>query len=58
MPVLLPTGTVLRTRYKIIEFISQGGMGAIYKAEELALEGRMCAVKEMWLDTTATPTTL
>lgn len=50
MPVLLPTGTVLRSRYKILEFISQGGMGAIYQAEDLVLEGRMCAVKEMWTD--------
>ena len=50
MPALLPTGTVLRSRYKIIEFISQGGMGAIYRAEDLVLEGRMCAVKEMWPD--------
>jgi serine/threonine protein kinase len=50
MPVLLPTGTVLRSRYKILKFISQGGMGAIYQAEDLVLEGRMCAVKEMWTD--------
>ena len=48
MPALLSAGTVLRSRYKIIEFLSQGGMGAIYKAEDLRLEGRMCAVKEMW----------
>jgi serine/threonine protein kinase len=47
---LLPAGTVLRSRYRITEFISQGGMGAIYKAEDLVLEGRMCAVKEMWPD--------
>lgn len=50
MPVLLSPGVVLRSRYKILEFISQGGMGAIYKAEDLRLEGRMCAVKEMWID--------
>jgi serine/threonine-protein kinase len=50
MPVLLPAGTVLRSRYKLIEFISQGGMGAVYKAEDLVLEGRLCAVKEMWTD--------
>jgi serine/threonine-protein kinase len=25
-------------------------MGAVYKAEDLVLEGRMCAVKEMWTD--------
>jgi serine/threonine protein kinase len=55
MPALLPTGTVLRSRYKIIEFISQGGMGAIYKAADAVLEGRMCAVKEMWTDTNAVP---
>ena len=53
MPALLSASTVLRSRYKIIEFISQGGMGAIYKAEDLRLEGRMCAVKEMWTDMSA-----
>jgi len=52
VPALLPTGTVLRSRYEIVEFISQGGMGAVYKAEDLRLEGRMCAVKEMWTDVT------
>jgi eukaryotic-like serine/threonine-protein kinase len=50
MPALLPDGTILRSRYKVIRFISQGGMGAIYLAEDLVLEGRMCAVKEMWAD--------
>ncbi len=28
-------------------------MGAIYKAEDLRLDGRMCAVKEMWIDVNA-----
>lgn len=55
VPALLPMGTVLRSRYKIIEFISQGGMGAIYRAEDLRLDGRMCAVKEMWADVSALP---
>ncbi|MBN1934638.1 MAG: serine/threonine protein kinase [Anaerolineae bacterium] len=54
MPALLSPGIVLRSRYKILEFISQGGMGAIYKAEDLRLEGRMCAVKEMWIDVNTT----
>jgi len=54
VPALLSTGTVLRSRYKIIEFISQGGMGAVYRAEDLRLEGRICAVKEMWTDLSAT----
>ena len=55
MPALLSAGTVLRSRYKIVEFISQGGMGAIYMAEDLRLEGRACAVKEMWTDVDAGP---
>jgi len=53
VPALLSAGTVLRSRYKIVEFISQGGMGAIYRAEDLRLDGRMCAVKEMWADVNA-----
>jgi serine/threonine-protein kinase len=53
VPALLPTGTVLRSRYKIIGFLGQGGMGAVYRAEDLRLEGRICAVKEMWTDISA-----
>jgi serine/threonine protein kinase len=43
----LAPGTTLRDRYKIIELVGQGGMGAIYKAEDLRLEGRYCAIKEV-----------
>ncbi|MFZ2488300.1 MAG: serine/threonine-protein kinase [Anaerolineae bacterium] len=43
-------GTVLRDRYKIIELIGQGGMGAVYKAEDQRLPGRLCAVKEILPD--------
>ncbi|MBN1230446.1 MAG: serine/threonine protein kinase [Anaerolineales bacterium] len=46
----LETGEVLRGRYRISRFISQGGMGNIYLAEDLRLEGRNCAVKEIRLD--------
>jgi serine/threonine-protein kinase len=42
----LPPGTVLRERYEIIELVGQGGMGATYRAQDLRLEGRFCAVKE------------
>ncbi|HSJ56370.1 MAG TPA: serine/threonine-protein kinase [Anaerolineae bacterium] len=42
----LAPGTVLRERYKIVELVGRGGMGATYRAEDLRLTGRYCAVKE------------
>lgn len=47
---MLQPGTVLRERYKIIESVKTGGMGAVYEAEDLRLEGRRCAIKEILLD--------
>src|SRR5512139_1523547 len=46
MPTPFKTGEVLRNRYKIRQIIGQGGMGCIYLADDLRLEGRLCAVKE------------
>jgi serine/threonine-protein kinase len=54
----LETGGVLRERYRIKQFISRGGMGSIYLAEDLRLEGRLCAVKEVRLDLSLTDETL
>lgn len=50
MPVPIKTGTVLRNRYQVKNIIGQGGMGSIYLAEDLRLEGRLCAVKEVEYD--------
>lgn len=47
---MLDIGTILKERYEIQKFISQGGMGNIYLANDLRLEGRQCAIKEIWID--------
>lgn len=47
MSETLAVGAVLRERYEIIDLVGQGGMGAVYKANDLRLRGRICAVKEV-----------
>ena len=47
---MLRIGTVLRSRYKIVQAIGQGGMGAVYEAQDIVLAGRTCAIKEVRLD--------
>jgi len=47
----LKPGDTLKERYRIRRFISRGGMGSIYQADDLRLDGRLCAIKEVILDT-------
>jgi serine/threonine protein kinase len=51
----LSPGTILRERYKIVELVGRGGMGATYRAEDTRLQGRFCAVKEALPDPDAAP---
>lgn len=44
---LLQQGVILRERYEVTQLVGQGGMGAVYRANDLRLEGRVCAVKEI-----------
>ena len=51
----LHLGEVLRDRYKITAYVGQGGMGSIYQADDLRLEGRLCAIKEVQNDVSLAP---
>ncbi|HEX9012102.1 MAG TPA: serine/threonine-protein kinase, partial [Anaerolineaceae bacterium] len=55
MPISVKSGEVLRGRYKIRKVIGQGGMGCIYLADDVRLEGRQCALKEVENDRTLPP---
>ena len=55
VPEPLSPGTILWSRYRIIQLVGQGGMGAIYQAEDTRLEGRLCAIKEISAEPVASP---
>lgn len=48
MQDILEAGALLRNRYEVLELVGQGGMGAVYKATDQRLEGRICAIKEIF----------
>lgn len=50
MPTPLRSGEILKERYQIRRIIGQGGMGSIYLADDVRLEGRLCALKEVYHD--------
>ena len=55
MSITLPKGYVLHERYPINKIIGQGGSGCVYLAEDLRLEGRLCAIKEVKHDSSLPP---
>ncbi|MBE9523576.1 MAG: serine/threonine protein kinase [Chloroflexi bacterium] len=50
MPTPFRSGELLKERYKIRRIIGQGGMGSIYLADDVRLEGRLTALKEVYHD--------
>jgi serine/threonine-protein kinase len=50
MPIPRKPSEILKNRYRISKIIGQGGMGSVYLADDLRLDGRLCALKEVEYD--------
>jgi len=46
---------ILRERYRLTNMVGQGGMGSVYRAEDLRLPGRLCAIKVVQPDEHVSP---
>lgn len=55
MTISIQNTPILRERYQLTNKVGQGGMGSVYRAEDLRLPGRLCAIKEVKPDPDATP---
>jgi eukaryotic-like serine/threonine-protein kinase len=51
----LESNTILRHRYRLTNIVGQGGMGSVYRAEDIRLPGRLCALKEIHAEANASP---
>src|SRR5580658_7630483 len=44
---VIPSGTVIANRYRVIQPLGEGGMKAVYLAEDLHFKARRCALAVM-----------
>jgi Flp pilus assembly protein TadD len=51
----LQPGAVLRGRYRVVARLGEGGMGSVYKVEDLSSHGAFLALKELLDDSQSTP---
>jgi serine/threonine protein kinase/tetratricopeptide (TPR) repeat protein len=56
-PLLLSSGTLISGRFEILDFIGQGGMGQVYKVQDLELKERV-ALKTIRPEISSDPTIL